>query len=56
MSESLCSCDRFFELSAKGDKINEKLSQSLPSNDTANVLRMTNDAVAKPPRGFGRES
>jgi hypothetical protein len=50
--DSLCSCDQFFELSAKVDKINNKHGQSLQSYDTADVLKMTKDASTKPPRSF----
>jgi hypothetical protein len=50
--DSPCSRDRFFELSAKVDKINDKLGQSLQSNDTANVPKTTHDATTKPPRIF----
>lgn len=39
---SPCFCDRFFELSAKVDKINDQLGQSLQCHDTP----------AKPPRSF----
>ncbi|KAJ5478446.1 hypothetical protein N7530_003955 [Penicillium desertorum] len=45
--DSPCSRDRFFELSAKVDKINDKLGQSLQSHSKA-----THDAPAKPPRSF----
>lgn len=38
------------------DKINERLSQSLLSNDTVNISKMTNDVVAKHLGAFGRES
>ncbi|KAJ6189034.1 hypothetical protein N7519_003942 [Penicillium mononematosum] len=50
--DSPCSSDRFFELSAKVDKINDKLGQSLQSNDTASVSKTTHDAATKPPRSF----
>ncbi|KAJ5401043.1 hypothetical protein N7465_011532 [Penicillium sp. CMV-2018d] len=49
---SPCSCDPFFELSAKVDKINDQLGQSLQSHDTANVGKTTHDTPAKPPRSF----
>jgi hypothetical protein len=45
-------CDRFFELSAKVDKINDKLGQGLQSNDMVDVSKTTDDALAKPPRSF----
>ncbi|OQD64649.1 hypothetical protein PENPOL_c007G02126 [Penicillium polonicum] len=47
---SPCSCDRFFELSAKVDKINDQLGQSLQSHDTAG--KTTHDTPVKPPRSF----
>lgn len=50
--DSPCSWDRFFELSAKVDMINDKLGQSLQCHDTANISKTTHDAPAKPPRGF----
>lgn len=43
---SPCSCDRFFELSAKVDKINDQLGQSLQSHDTP----------AKPRRSFWKRT
>ncbi|CRL23389.1 unnamed protein product [Penicillium camemberti] len=43
---SPCSCDRFFEPSAKVDKINDQLSQSLQSHDTP----------AKPRRSFWKRT
>ncbi|KAJ5800540.1 uncharacterized protein N7518_002608 [Penicillium psychrosexuale] len=46
--------DRFFELSAKGDKPNDKLGQSLGSHDMVNVSSTTNDAPAQPPTSFWR--
>lgn len=49
---SPCSCGRFFELSAKVDKINNQLGQSLQSHDTAKVWKTTHDTPAKPPRSF----
>ncbi|CAI7665415.1 unnamed protein product [Penicillium glandicola] len=52
--DSPCSYDPFFELSAKVDKINDKLSQSLQSHDAANISKTTDDALAKPPRSFWR--
>ncbi|KGO72750.1 hypothetical protein PITC_057260 [Penicillium italicum] len=50
--DSPCSCDRFFELKAKVEEINDKLGQSLQSHDTANVSKMTHDARAKPSKSF----
>ncbi|KAJ5258901.1 hypothetical protein N7524_010457 [Penicillium chrysogenum] len=50
-----CTCDsrdQFFELSAKVDKINDKLSQSLQSLDTASVSKETHNAPPKPPKSF----
>ncbi|CAI7647097.1 unnamed protein product [Penicillium viridicatum] len=49
---SPCSCDRLLELSAKVDKINDQLGQSLQSHDTANAGKTTHDTPAKPPRSF----
>ncbi|CAI7634582.1 unnamed protein product [Penicillium glandicola] len=49
---STCSCDRSSELSAKGDKLNDKLGQTLKSHDTVNVLSTTDDAPAQRPRRF----
>lgn len=49
---SPCSCDQLLELSAKVDKINDKLGQSLQSHDTANFPKTTDLALAKPPRSF----
>lgn len=50
--DSPCPCDQFFEPSAKVDKINDKLDQSLQSNDMVNVSTTTDDALAEPPRSF----
>ncbi|KAF3029387.1 hypothetical protein E8E15_009392 [Penicillium rubens] len=50
--DSPCSRDQFFELSAKVDEINDKLSQSLQSLDTASVSKATHNAPAKPPKSF----
>lgn len=52
LSDSSCSCDRLVELSAKMDKINEKLCQSLPSQDTVNISKMGVDTTAKPTMSF----
>ncbi|KAJ5886566.1 uncharacterized protein N7473_009240 [Penicillium subrubescens] len=55
-SDSPCSCGQFFELSAKMDEINEKLSQGLLSNDAASISKTTDDAVAKPTRSFWKRN
>lgn len=47
-----CFCDRLVELSAKMDKINDKLCQNLPSHDTANISKMSVDTEAKPTVSF----
>ena len=50
---SPCSCDQFIELSAKVDKINDKLGQSLQSHVTANISKKTTDlAPAQPSRSL----
>ncbi|KAJ5696964.1 hypothetical protein N7536_007376 [Penicillium majusculum] len=53
---SPCSCDRFFELSAKVDKINNQLGQSLQSHDTVNVSKTTHNTPAKARRGFWKRN
>jgi hypothetical protein len=52
LPDSSCSCDRLVELSAKMDKINEKLCRSFPSHDGANISKMSVDNTAKPTVGF----
>jgi hypothetical protein len=52
LPDSSCSCDRLVELSAKMDKINEKLCRSFPSHDAANISKMSVDNTAKPTVGF----
>jgi hypothetical protein len=47
LSDSSCSCDRLVELSAKMDKINENLCQSLPSHDTVKISKVSVDTTAK---------
>ncbi|KAJ5460002.1 uncharacterized protein N7458_001554 [Penicillium daleae] len=51
-SNSPCSCDRFFDLSAKVDKLNEKLSENIPFPKPAKISKVTDAAAAKPPRSF----
>lgn len=44
-----------FEVSAKVDNINDQLGQSLQSHNTATVLKRSDSAPLKPPRGFWRK-
>lgn len=53
---SPCSCDRFFELLVKVDKINDQLGQSLQSHDTANVRKTIHDTPTKPRRSFWKRT
>lgn len=50
--DSLCSCDRFFDLSARVDQINVKLDKSLLFYDKADISKWTDHTTAKSPKSF----